>query len=547
MPTVGEFLIDRLSRAGVRHAFGVPGDYVLNLYSQIERSPAIEMIGTTSEAGAGFAADAYARANGIGCVVVTYCVGGFSILNPIGGARAEKSPVVVISGSPGMRERNDDMLLHHTVGEFSSQAEVFKRVTVAQAILSDPNTAAFEIDRVLDACLREKGPVYIEVPRDIVDRPVKYDLDLGSPPQPTSDEGALAEVLGAVEGYLNSSRNPVILAGVEMARYGMGERLRQFAERVGLPVATTILGKSVFSERHPLSLGVYAGRLSRTEVRKTVDESDCVLMLGVMQTDVNLGFLPLKVGNHQRLVLATSEGVQVKHAHYDRVLFGDFVEALFSSANLRTRSAGVWNTRTIPTGFCAKPDTRVSVSRLFEKIDSVLTSKMAILADTGDSLFGASDLNVHDANLFFGSAFYTSMGFAVPGCLGVTAANPEVRPLVIVGDGAFQMTGMEVSTLVRRRSNAIVLVLNNQGYATERLLMDGPFNDIQEWGFHHIPQVIGGGKGYLVETEEQLDAALSAALADKGVSILNVRVDKKNYSPALDRFASRLKGRMTAK
>lgn len=542
MPTVGEFLIDRLSRAGVKHTFGVPGDYVLGLYDKISRSGSIEMVGTTNEAAAGFAADAYARANGLGCVVVTYCVGGFSLLNSIGGAFAEKSPVVVVSGSPGLKERQEGMLLHHMVKEFECQHKVFSNVTAANTVLRDPNTAAYEIDRVLEAARTHKRPVYIEVPRDMVDRPVKYDLDLGSPPGRVSDEAALTEVLAEIEEYVNGSRFPVILAGVEVARFGLGEKLRKFAERTNIPVATTMLGKSVFSERHPLSLGVYAGRLSRPEVQKQVDESDCLVMLGVMQTDVNLGFLPLKVGG-RKVILVTSESVRVRHAEYNNVTFMDVADGLLGGG-VESRSGAVYNTRRVPSGFSPRPAARITVSRFFEKLEATLTPNMAILADTGDSLFGATDLNVHDSNLFFGPAFYTSMGFSVPGCVGLAAARPGVRPIVLVGDGAFQMTGMEISTLVRRKSNAVVFVLNNGGYGTERMLKDGAYNDIADWQYHLLPQVIGGGKGFLVETEEQLEEAVAAALANNSLSVVNVKVEKTDYSPALDRFAKRLKTRL---
>jgi indolepyruvate decarboxylase len=541
MPSVGDFLIERLSQAGVKHAFGVPGDYVLNFYDQVSRSKLIEMVNTTNEANAGFAADGYARANGVGCAVITYCVGGFSILNSIGGAYAEKSPVVVISGSPGLKERQERMLLHHMVREFECQHQVFSNVTVASTVLRNPATAAYEIDRVLEACLSLKGPVYIEIPRDVVGKPVAYDLEVGTPGRATSDPEAMEESLAEVIRYINGSSNPVIVAGVEMARYGMAEQLRRFAEQTGIPVATTLLGKSVFDERHPLALGVYGGRMSREAVASRVDNSDCLIMLGVMQTDVNLGFLPLKIGQ-RKVVLATSEGVQVRNAQFPNVLFRDFVDALFASqVSARPGGAAV---KTQPPRFVPKPDARLTVPRFFAKMESVLDTGMAIIADTGDSMFGAADLTVPDNNSFFAPAFYTSMGFAVPACLGVMAAKPGVRPLVFVGDGAFQMTGMEISTLVRRGLNPIIFVLNNQGYLTERMLLDGPYNDLQEWAYDRLPEVIGGGVGYLVKTEGELEKAVAESLADHRLSIIHMRFDKTDHSDALSRFASKLKKRL---
>src|SRR5689334_14554939 len=168
--TIGEYLIQRLYAHGVRHVFGLPGDYVLGFYDMLAKSK-LAVINTCDEQGAGFAADAYARVRGLGAVCVTYCVGGLKVANTTAEAYAEKSPVVVISGAPGMRERARNPLLHHKVREFDTQFKVFQQLTIASTVLSDPQSAFQEIDRVLHAALRYKRPVYIELPRDLVDLP----------------------------------------------------------------------------------------------------------------------------------------------------------------------------------------------------------------------------------------------------------------------------------------------------------------------------------------------------------------------------------------
>src|SRR6266702_803170 len=166
-PGIGDYLIQRLYDHGVRHVFGIPGDYVLGFYDLLHRSP-LRIINTSDEQGAGFAADAYARVRGLGAVCVTYCVGGLKVANTTAEAYAEKSPVVVISGAPGIKEREKNPLLHHKVREFDTQKRVFEQLTIASTVLSDPQTAFQEIDRVLHAALRYKRPVYIELPRDQV-------------------------------------------------------------------------------------------------------------------------------------------------------------------------------------------------------------------------------------------------------------------------------------------------------------------------------------------------------------------------------------------
>jgi indolepyruvate decarboxylase len=120
-------------------------------------------------------------------------------------------------------------------------------------------------------------------------------------------------------------------------------------------------------------------------------------------------------------------------------------------------------------------------------------------------------------------------------------ANPSARILVVVGDGAFQMTGMELSTIARHGLNPIVVILNNHGYTTERFLLEGPFNEIHNWAYHRIPEVLGTGLGLEIRTIKELDSALSKAFANTAsFSLLNVHLDPYDRSPALERLANRL-------
>ena len=185
------------------------------------------------------------------------------------------------------------------------------------------------------------------------------------------------------------------------------------------------------------------------------------------------------------------------------------------------------------------------MQRLFQRLNSFITDETIVVADVGDALFGAADLFIHNLTEFLGPAYYASMGFAVPAAIGVQIANPKLRPLVLVGDGAFQMTGMELSTVVRFGLKPIVIVLNNSGYGTERHMQDGPYNDVLRWNYHRLPDLLGAGCGWLVETEEQLDAALRAALENTAsFSLIDVRLDPLDRSPALERLAKRLAKRL---
>ena len=537
--SIGDYLIARLLECGVRDVFGIPGDYVLAFYAKLSGSP-LRLVGCTREDCAGFAADAYARVNGIGAVCVTYCVGGLNLCNPVAGAYAEKSPVVVISGAPGLRERINNPLLHHRVKDFRTQLDVFRRLTVASTDLTDASIAFREIDRVLDAVMRYKRPGYIELPRDMVEV-VPESSHPRALPRPTSDPDALCEAVAEASRRIQAARQPVIIADVEVHRFGLQEQLLALAEGAGIPITTTILGKSVISERHPLFAGLYEGAMGHEEVTRFVEESDLVLLLGAFMTDINLGIFTANL-DPAKCIYATSETLRISHHHFHNVLLSDFLKGLVGAGlKVPARALPAWPRAEDCFELC--PDATITIGRLIGRLNQFLNESMVVIAEAGDALFASTDLVIHQQTEFIAPAYYTSMGFAVPAALGTMTARPDLRAVVLVGDGAFQMTGMELSTIVMRGLSPIVIVLDNQGYGTERLLFPGEFsfNDVQPWKYHKLPEVLGGGTGYEVRTEGEFDHALRSAWADsRGMSLIHVHLARDDFSEALRRIARRL-------
>ena len=549
--SIGEYLIQRLYAHGVRHVFGLPGDYVLGFYDLLAKSK-LAIINTCDEQGAGFAADAYARVRGLGAVCVTYCVGGLKIANTTAEAFAEKSPVVVISGAPGMKEREKNPLLHHKVREFDTQRKVFEQLTIASTVLSDPQTAFQEIDRVLHAALRYKRPVYIELPRDQVAVP---GIPHHRPPEihERSNTHSLQAALQEAREMINAARKPVILADVEVHRFGLQDQVLKLAQTSGIPVAATVLGKSVIGEQHPFYLGIYEGAMGRDDVRQYVESSDCLIMLGAFMTDINLGIYTARL-DPARCISATSEKLSIRYHSYEDVRFKDFMQGLLG-LRLRPRKLGriprpgaLKSISLSPAVRAPKAQplsVRITVKRLFETLNGFLSENTVVVADVGDALFGATDLFIRARTEFLAPAYYTSMGFAVPACVGAQVANPKLRPLVLVGDGAFQMTGMELATVARYHLNPIVVVLNNKGYGTERHMQDGPYNDVWPWRYSRLPEVLGAGRGFLVRTEADLRHALNEAhRCTESFCLIEVCLAPLDRSPALDRLASRLAKRI---
>ncbi|MBN2293965.1 MAG: alpha-keto acid decarboxylase family protein [Pirellulales bacterium] len=541
--SIGGYLIERLQDLGVRDIFGIPGDYVLAFYAQLEKSP-LRTIGCTREDCAGFAADAYARLNGIGAVCVTYCVGGLSLCNSIAGAYAEKSPVVVISGSPGLNERFNNPLLHHRVKNFQTQSNVFRRLCVSSAVLEDPYIAFREIDRVLDAVLRYRRPGYIELPRDMIDVIPEGEY-IPKTVKPTSDKNALREALNEAVRLISASQRPVILAGVEVHRFGLQKQLLELAEAANIPIATTMLGKSVISETHPLFVGVYEGAMGQEEVTEFVEKSDCILMLGTFLTDINLGIYTANL-DPSKCIYATSEKLRISHHEYHGVLFGDFMSELVA-AKLKGPEQTLPSRETETAVPAIESDAPITISRVIAILNNELDDSTIVIADAGDALFSSVELSIHQQAEFLGPAYYASMGFSVPAALGAMAAKPDLRSVVLVGDGAFQMTGMELSTIVRHGYHPIVIVLDNEGYGTERLLHRGnyTFNEIHSWNFAKLPTVLGHGTGYEVATEGQFADALRTAWEDREtMSIIQVHLDRNDSSKPLARLAERLRNKV---
>jgi len=460
------------------------------------------------------------------------------ITNTTAQAYAEESPVIVVSGAPSLAERANSALLHHVVNGYDNQHRIFERLTVATAVLDDPETACREIDRVIDAALLHKRPVYLEIPRDMtvaeVPRPAPH-----STPVPPRDHASLGAAVEDAVSLLRAATQPVVFLGVESVRLGLLPAALRLIERSSFPTAVTPLSKSAISKQHRCFVGVYGWAMSREPVRDYVESADCLLMLGSQLTDINLGGNTARL-SPERSIHANHDQVRIGYRTYDQVHLDDFIAAL-AGADLPDYS-GV--ARPTPVGiggsWSPRDGSAITVARLFERLGSFLSDDTVVIADPGDAMFGALDLPVRQDHESLANAFYASLGFAVPASIGVQLAAPERRPLVLVGDGAFQMTGVELSTSLRYGLNPVVVVLNNGGYRTERLITDGAFNDILPWRYASLPEVFGGGRSFVVETEDELEAALTEAGASNDLCILDVRLGSTDASPALRRLAEGL-------
>ncbi len=532
--TIANHLVRRFRELGVEEAFGIVGDFALRMFGALADED-FHVLVTTDEQGAGFAADTYARIKGFGVVAITYGAGGLKVANAAANAWAEQVPLLILSGSPGMSERAGDPMLHHKVKDFDTQYRVFEDLTCAQAVLTTGDTATNEIDRVIRTMLEEQRPGYIEVPRDLIGQIVDPpDFDI-IPSPPMLDEAALADALADVLNELTIAKSAAIHAGALVYRRGVEDSLFTLATQTNMHVATSSLGRGVFPERHELGLGVYMGAVSPESIVSRIENVDLTLSIGVLQTDLTLGGFTADLDEDHEIILGDTQ-VKVHRRTYNNVPLWAFLPAL-SAAVQDSEINFKRNPIPLDPGFIAT-DAQLSVERTIAAIESHVDERHGLLLDPGEALFSSVDMRV--PTWAHGSAYYATMGYAVPGALGAGKASPEHRPVVIVGDGAFAMTGLELAACAFHGVPAIVVVLDNEGYGTQRPLLDGVFNDIPALAAENLTKVFGLGQGRLVRTEHELDDALTEAMASNELFIIRAALPKNERSAGLARLGAAL-------
>jgi indolepyruvate decarboxylase len=532
--TLAGSLLLALREHGAREIFGIPGDFALPLFDAIESSGVLPLYTLSHEPSLGFAADAAARIRGgISVAAVTYGAGALNLVNPVAAAYAEKSPVVVLSGAPGSRERTGGLLVHHQARTLDSQLEIYREITCAQARLDDPARAGAEIARVLAAARRRSRPVYIEIPRDAAERP---GFAVPAENEPPVDAEAVEACAHEVLERLASARRPVMMVGVEVRRFGLEERVARLAGALAIPVVTSFMGRGLLTGTDAPLAGTYLGAAGDEAVSALVEDSDALLLLGVIVSDTNFGVSGGRV-DLRRAIHAFDGAVSLSHHTYPGVPLDELVRALLQLAR-PLAGASTTPLRAPPRGLAAdsQPPAPFDVAAGLNDLMAE-HGRYPIAADVGDSLFVAMDLLPTD---YVAPGYYAGMGFGVPAALGVQAATGR-RPIAIVGDGAFQMTGWELGHCRRYGWDPIVVVLNNCGWGMlSAFRPEARYTDLGDWDFARCAEALGG-RGMRVTTRSELKRSLQAAARDRGrFQLIDVRLAPDALSPTLRRFAGKI-------
>lgn len=530
---LAERLLHALRDYGATEVFGIPGDFALPFFKVMEESAILPLHTLSHEPGVGFAADAAARINrGLGVAAVTYGAGALNLINTVACAYAERSPLVVISGAPSRSEQIEGLVLHHQTRTLNSQYRMFEEITCAQTRLDDPGKAPQEIARVLRACRDHALPVYIELPRDMVNAPCGS-VPLLAPAQ--ADPAAVAECAEEILTRLRQAAQPVLMVDAEVRRYDCEAAVAALARRLGLPVVTTFMGRGVLGGHGLPALDTYLGAASHPQVRDLVEGADFLLLFGVIPSDTNFA------EPRERLELRSAchvlgRAVRIGHHHYHSIPLPDLLAALLTRLGDAPEQPVPQGHVTYARGL-PEDQQGVTPSDIACALNDAFAvhGPMPIASDIGDCMFTAMEI---DHGALVGPGFYATMGFGVPAGLGVQAASGQ-RPVILVGDGAFQMTGWELGNCRHNGWNPIVIVLNNRSWEMLRAFQPtSRFNDLSDWHFADLSPALGG-RGQRVQTRDELKAALDRAITDpqKGqFDLIEVMIEPGCRSATLTRF-----------
>ncbi|MBL8951443.1 MAG: hypothetical protein JNK82_11735 [Myxococcaceae bacterium] len=533
-PTAADYIVKRLAQHGADVLFGVPGATCDPLFAAA--AAAGKVVVTSSDLEAGYAADGFARARGLGAVSVTYGVGTMSLMSVIAGAYAEKSPIVVVNGGPTKLDlklqRESQTLFSHSTGKDQVDLTMFREVTAFAGRAETKDDVARIVDAAISAALSERRPAYVEIPKDVWSLPVAAPgAALPGTPKASGKEGALAEKIVA---RLGDAKRPVLLLGVELQRHGLGAQVAALVRKLGVPWVTTMLGKGQIAEATEGFAGVYIGLNSVPAVRELVEKSDAVIALGVV-----FGRQYRDVATSKALVSASAGQVSLP--------------ALLEELNKAAYTPKPEHAATNPLAgrdFAARRKSVAASPSLYDQVlgtvSAFLDDSFTVLTDTSLSMYPAADLDVKGP--FICNAVWQAIGFSAGAAIGAALANGK-RPLVVCGDGGFQMTAQSLSSMARAQLKSIVIVLDNGLYGIEQWLLEPgffakegaaehPYLALARWDYPGLAKALGFKQASAVSSAAELKAALDAARGAAGPVLISVNVPKRDLPSQLQKGAS---------
>ncbi|ECI5749056.1 alpha-keto acid decarboxylase family protein [Salmonella enterica subsp. enterica] len=537
--TVADYLLDRLAGCGIGHLFGVPGDYNLQFLDHVIDHPTLRWVGCANELNAAYAADGYARMSGTGALLTTFGVGELSAINGIAGSYAEYVPVLHIVGAPCSAAQQRGELMHHTLGDgdFRHFYRMSQAISVASSILDEQN-ACFEIDRVLGEMLAARRPGYIMLPADVAKKTAIPPTEALALPVHEAQSGVETAFRYHARQCLMNSRRIALLADFLAGRFGLRPLLQRWMAETPIAHATLLMGKGLFDEQHPNFVGTYSAGASSKEVRQAIEDADRVICVGTRFVDT------LTAGFTQQLPAERSLEIQPYASRIGETWFNlPMAQAVSTLRELCLECAFA----PPPTRSAGQP-VRIDKGELtqesfWQTLQQYLKPGDIILVDQGTAAFGAAALSLPDGAEVVVQPLWGSIGYSLPAAFGAQTACPDRRVILIIGDGAAQLTIQEMGSMLRDGQAPVILLLNNDGYTVERAIHGAAqrYNDIASWNWTQIPPALNAeqqAECWRVTQAIQLAKVLERLARPQRLSFIEVMLPKADL-PELLRTVTR--------
>ncbi|ENQ7554319.1 alpha-keto acid decarboxylase family protein [Salmonella enterica] len=537
--TVADYLLDRLAGCGIGHLFGVPGDYNLQFLDHVIDHPTLRWVGCANELNAAYAADGYARMSGAGALLTTFGVGELSAINGIAGSYAEYVPVLHIVGAPCSAAQQRGELMHHTLGDgdFRHFYRMSQAISVASSILDEQN-ACFEIDRVLGEMLAARRLGYIMLPADVAKKTAIPPTEALALPVHEAQSGVETAFRYHARQCLMNSRRIALLADFLAGRFGLRPLLQRWMAETPIAHATLLMGKGLFDEQHPNFVGTYSAGASSKEVRQAIEDADRVICVGTRFVDT------LTAGFTQQLPAERTLEIQPYASRIGETWFNlPMAQAVSTLRELCLECAFA----PPPTRSAGQP-VRIDKGELtqesfWQTLQQYLKPGDIILVDQGTAAFGAAALSLPDGAEVVVQPLWGSIGYSLPAAFGAQTACPDRRVILIIGDGAAQLTIQEMGSMLRDGQAPVILLLNNDGYTVERAIHGAAqrYNDIASWNWTQIPPALNAAQQaecWRVTQAIQLAEVLERLARPQRLSFIEVMLPKADL-PELLRTVTR--------
>ncbi|AUW49654.1 alpha-keto acid decarboxylase family protein [Salmonella enterica] len=537
--TVADYLLDRLAGCGIGHLFGVPGDYNLQFLDHVIDHPTLRWVGCANELNAAYAADGYARMSGAGALLTTFGVGELSAINGIAGSYAEYVPVLHIVGAPCSAAQQRGELMHHTLGDgdFRHFYRMSQAISAASAILDEQN-ACFEIDRVLGEMFAARRPGYIMLPADVAKKTAIPPTQALALPVHEAQSGVETAFRYHARQCLMNSRRIALLADFLAGRFGLRPLLQRWMAETPIAHATLLMGKGLFDEQHPNFVGTYSAGASSKEVRQAIEDADRVICVGTRFVDT------LTAGFTQQLPAERTLEIQPYASRIGETWFNlPMAQAVSTLRELCLECAFA----PPPTRSAGQP-VRIDKGELtqesfWQTLQQYLKPGDIVLVDQGTAAFGAAALSLPDGAEVVVQPLWGSIGYSLPAAFGAQTACPDRRVILIIGDGAAQLTIQEMGSMLRDGQAPVILLLNNDGYTVERAIHGAAqrYNDIASWNWTQIPPALNAAQQaecWRVTQAIQLAEVLERLARPQRLSFIEVMLPKADL-PELLRTVTR--------